>query len=96
MGLGKTVQAITFLAGLAEGRITPSLRDGTLPHLIVVPPSLLFNWESEIARFYPALRVVTYAGQKRIPDFAGCRYRPDQLRHPPAGRRTSWPRFRST
>ncbi|KAF0220831.1 MAG: non-specific serine/threonine protein [Geobacteraceae bacterium] len=70
MGLGKTVQAIAFLAGLAEGT-TPSAATERLPHLVVVPPSLLFNWESEIARFYPAFRVVTYAGQKRSIDFAG-------------------------
>jgi superfamily II DNA or RNA helicase len=70
MGLGKTVQAITFLAGLAEGTV-PSGEEEPLPHLIVVPPSLLFNWESEIARFYPRFRVLTYAGQKRNPDFAG-------------------------
>jgi superfamily II DNA or RNA helicase len=70
MGLGKTVQTITFLAGLAEG-IIPCDEKERLPHLVVVPPSLLFNWESEIARFYPRFRVVTYAGQKRNPDFAG-------------------------
>jgi len=70
MGLGKTIQAITFLAGLAEG-IIPSADAERLPHLIVVPPSLLFNWESEIARFYPGFRVVSYAGQKRSADFSG-------------------------
>ena len=70
MGLGKTVQAISLLTGLAEGRITPVAPDGT-PHLIVVPPSLLFNWESEITRFAPSLTVMTYTGQKRSLDFAG-------------------------
>jgi superfamily II DNA or RNA helicase len=69
MGLGKTVQTITFLAGLAEG-IIPGGGKERFSHLIVVPPSLLFNWESEIARFYPSFRVVTYAGQKRVADFA--------------------------
>ncbi len=68
MGLGKTVQTITFLAGLAEG-IVASAEKESLPHLIVVPPSLLFNWESEITRFYPGFRVLTYAGPKRNPDF---------------------------
>jgi len=68
MGLGKTVQTITFLAGLAEG-IIPSSEAAALPHLIVVPPSLLFNWESEIERFYPAFRVVTYTGPRRSADF---------------------------
>ena len=68
MGLGKTIQAICLLTGLAEGRITSLAPEGT-PHLIVVPPSLLFNWESEIARFAPLHRVVTYTGQKRSLEF---------------------------
>jgi non-specific serine/threonine protein kinase len=69
MGLGKTIQAISLLAGLFEGRITP-LTTERLPHLIVVPPSLIFNWESELARFYPALQVLTYRGSDRSTDFA--------------------------
>jgi non-specific serine/threonine protein kinase len=69
MGLGKTIQAISLLAGLREG-VIPSRTEGDLPHLIVVPPSLLFNWESEIERFYPELRVVTYRGVDRTTDFA--------------------------
>ena len=70
MGLGKTIQTIAFLAGISEGRIPSACRE-QLPHLIVVPPSLLFNWESEINRFYPELRVVTYAGLKRKAEFQG-------------------------
>ena len=72
MGLGKTVQAISLLAGLAEGLLPPAAPEGT-PHLIVVPPSLLFNWESELARFAPGLKVVTYAGAKRSPEFGEAR-----------------------
>ena len=40
MGLGKTVQALAFLATTAS-----------YPALIVAPPHLLRNWQSEIARF---------------------------------------------
>jgi non-specific serine/threonine protein kinase len=69
MGLGKTVQTIAFLACLTEG-MNPSGETGRLPHLIVVPPSLLFNWENEIARFYPGFQVVTFAGQGRTADFS--------------------------
>lgn len=68
MGLGKTIQAISLLAALAEGSVAPDAPAGT-PHLIVVPPSLLFNWESELARFAPSLRVVTYSGTKRSLEF---------------------------
>lgn len=70
MGLGKTVQAISLLAALHEGTI-PSRAPEPCPHLIVVPPSLLFNWESELARFYPAFTVLTYRGTGRSADFAG-------------------------
>lgn len=70
MGLGKTIQTITFLAGLKEGRI--EARHGTdIPHLVVVPPSLLFNWEHEIAKFYPGLKVLIYHGKERKADFSG-------------------------
>ncbi|CAG0949332.1 hypothetical protein GEOBC_00091 [Geobacteraceae bacterium] len=70
MGLGKTIQAISLLAALHEGTI-PSRATEPSPHLIVVPPSLLFNWESELARFYPALTVLTYRGTGRSADFTG-------------------------
>ncbi|MDH5426630.1 MAG: DEAD/DEAH box helicase [Nitrospirota bacterium] len=69
MGLGKTIQAISLLAGIHEGIIqSPGRNDG--PHLVVLPPSLLFNWEQEIARFYPNLTVHTYIGKERQNDFA--------------------------
>lgn len=69
MGLGKTIQAISLLAGIHEGIIqSPDLDHG--PHLVVLPPSLLFNWEQEIARFYPGLRVQSYLGKDRKTDFA--------------------------
>ena len=69
MGLGKTIQAISLLAGIQEGIIqSPGRPDG--PHLVVLPPSLLFNWEQEIARFYPDLTVQTYIGKERQSDFA--------------------------
>lgn len=35
------------------------------PTLLVMPRSLLFNWQSEIARFAPELRVYTYYGNSR-------------------------------
>ncbi len=64
MGLGKTLQAINFLGGIKEGIIAPAVAV-TGPHLIVLPPSLLFNWESEIARFYPSLKIHFYIGPER-------------------------------
>jgi superfamily II DNA or RNA helicase len=70
MGLGKTVQAISLLAGLNEGEINARYGSET-PHLIVVPPSILFNWENEISRFYPGLKVALYRGPQRSTDFSG-------------------------
>jgi hypothetical protein len=70
MGLGKTIQAISLLAGLKEGRIVG--RHGIeAPHLVVVPPSILFNWENEFCRFYPDMKVTLYRGKERSTDFSG-------------------------
>ncbi len=64
MGLGKTVQGITLLAGIMSGELATAAPPGT-PHLVVAPPSLLFNWEAELARFLPTARVMIYAGGGR-------------------------------
>lgn len=69
MGLGKTVQAISLLGGIHEGIVESQRGAGGLPHLIVVPPSLVFNWEQELNRFYPRLRVHIYTGSVRSDDF---------------------------
>ncbi|QHL89196.1 DEAD/DEAH box helicase family protein [Nibribacter ruber] len=58
MGLGKTVQVIAFLLVLKEKRAAG-------PHLVVVPTSLLFNWQQELARFAPSLKVHTFYGAVR-------------------------------
>ncbi len=59
MGLGKTLQVIThLLLEHEQGR-------ASAPSLIVVPRSLLFNWEREFAKFAPGLRVVRWHGAQR-------------------------------
>lgn len=67
MGLGKTLQAICLLAAIEEGRIKTSIAVKG-PHLVVVPTSLLFNWEQELARFAPGLKVHVYSGSERTLD----------------------------
>ena len=57
MGLGKTLQTIAMLA-----RIYPKTK---APTLIVMPRSLLFNWQNEIQRFVPQLTTYTYYGVQR-------------------------------
>ena len=70
MGLGKTIQGITLLAGILSGELASTAPPGA-PHLVVAPPSLLFNWESELARFLPTARVMIYSGTSRsTADFA--------------------------
>ena len=61
MGLGKTIQSIALLAG----------RDGTRPHLVVCPTSVVGNWARELHRFAPALPVVRHHGPNRrtVADF---------------------------
>ena len=55
MGLGKTVQVLAFLSRLpAEAS-----------HLIVLPTSLLFSWQREIARFLPDTAANIYHGSQR-------------------------------
>ena len=56
MGLGKTLQTISLLAHLAAHKGLWG------PHLVVVPTSCLVNWESELKRFCPGFKIVTYYG----------------------------------
>ena len=62
MGLGKTLQTIAFLNWLHEH---PDARQTDGPHLIVVPPSLVFNWINEIERFAPSLTIYSHVGATR-------------------------------
>ena len=58
MGLGKTIQV---LAVLAERARRPERR----PSLIVLPKSLIFNWQAEAAKFAPWLRLLVHTGAGR-------------------------------
>jgi hypothetical protein len=58
MGLGKTVQVLALLESRRKGDSRPSL--------VVVPRSLIFNWQQEAARFTPKLRVLSHTGSERI------------------------------
>ena len=59
MGLGKTVQSIAALLRLQEERL---LGNGCL---LIAPAALLSNWEKELDRFAPSLKVVRYHGTQR-------------------------------
>lgn len=62
MGLGKTLQTISVLTNIYPA--------AELPTLIIMPRSLLFNWQSELQKFAPQLSVATYYGQDRNLDEA--------------------------
>ena len=53
MGLGKTLQAMCAFEG---------------PTLVVCPTSVVFNWQAELARFRPGLKVSVYHGAARALD----------------------------
>merc|ERR1719461_1026821 len=56
MGLGKTIQTISLLAWLAWNKEVWG------PHLIVVPSSVVVNWETELKRWCPRFKIMSYYG----------------------------------
>lgn len=58
MGLGKTIQIIAFILSQKE-------KIGRNTNLIVVPASLVFNWQQELAKFAPTLKVKILYGADR-------------------------------
>lgn len=61
MGLGKTVQVLAFF----------SRTETNLPHLVVAPTSLLYQWKQECLRFLPHLSVLIYERGMQIPEGQG-------------------------
>ena len=59
MGLGKTIQFIAFLLHLKEQDVLEN------PTLLVCPTSVLGNWEREVNKFAPSLKILQYHGDKR-------------------------------
>ena len=62
MGLGKTVQLIAYILYTVE---TLNVEE---PAIIVCPTSVLGNWQKELARFAPTLRVHTHYSANRLKD----------------------------
>ncbi|CAD6445705.1 a0d7f97e-2980-4e9b-988c-44b7c2bc0275 [Sclerotinia trifoliorum] len=58
MGLGKTIQTIALLAHLAcEHEVWG-------PHLVIVPTSVMLNWEMEFKKWCPGFKILTYYGNQ--------------------------------
>jgi len=80
MGLGKTLQTIALLNyvyAMSEKKQSQLSRDGQLSlfsiwesmlsaSLVVVPKSLLHNWQNELKKFAPELKVYMYDGKNRV------------------------------
>jgi SNF2 family DNA or RNA helicase len=77
MGLGKTIQTLALLQHNREN-ISPADKpperselalfndpQSKLTSLIIVPASLIYNWENEIRRFVPEMKVYSYKGHMR-------------------------------
>ncbi|CAK7235100.1 swr1 complex component [Sporothrix bragantina] len=58
MGLGKTIQTIALLAHLA------CHHEVWGPHLVIVPTSVILNWEMEFKKWCPAFKILTYYGSQ--------------------------------
>jgi len=57
MGLGKTLQAIALISKTHEEKKKRTM--------VIMPKSLIFNWESEIKKFAPNLKIAVYYGINR-------------------------------
>ncbi|KAG5951102.1 swr1 complex component [Claviceps sorghi] len=58
MGLGKTIQTIALLAHLA------CHHHAWGPHLVVVPTSVMLNWEMEFKKWCPGFKILAYYGSQ--------------------------------
>jgi len=58
MGLGKTVQTLALFQKAREEK-------GQAPSLVLCPTTVVFNWENELAKFTPDLKVVNLTGATR-------------------------------
>ncbi|MGE4351747.1 MAG: SNF2-related protein [Bdellovibrionales bacterium] len=60
MGLGKTVQTLAYIQSQKDkGKLEQAA-------LIIMPTSLIANWQSEAARFTPDLKLLTLHGKDRL------------------------------
>ncbi|RJE74373.1 DEAD/DEAH box helicase [Reichenbachiella sp. MSK19-1] len=64
MGLGKTVQTLALLQSVHSEE-----EAGT--SLLVMPTSLIYNWEKEAEKFTPKLKILNYTGGKREKNIKG-------------------------
>ncbi len=59
MGLGKTIQVIAFI-------LSQRGKKENNTNLVVVPTTLIFNWQEEVNKFAPSIQMLTHHGFNRI------------------------------
>jgi SNF2 family DNA or RNA helicase len=59
MGLGKTIQTIALFAYLAINKANWG------PHLIIVPTTIIVNWEIEFKKWCPSFKILSYYGSQK-------------------------------
>jgi hypothetical protein len=64
MGLGKTVQTLALLQ--AQKEIAAQNNEAKPVSMLIMPTSLLYNWEMEAKKFTPKLKVLIYNKTDRI------------------------------
>lgn len=65
MGLGKTVELIAFLLHQQDMTEANAAPFSSSPTLLICPMSVAGNWQKEIERFAPSLRVMLHHGARR-------------------------------
>lgn len=65
MGLGKTVQTLSLLQQQKEA-LKNSADSKT--SLLILPTSLVYNWQKEADKFAPQLRILLHTGSNRVKD----------------------------
>lgn len=65
MGLGKTVQTLALLQRQKEEL---KATDHAKTSLLILPTSLVYNWQKEADKFAPKLRVLLHTGSNRFKD----------------------------
>jgi len=68
MGLGKTVQTLALLQQQKEAL---KHTDHAKTSLLILPTSLLYNWQKEAEKFAPRLRILSHTGTNRLKDAFG-------------------------
>lgn len=58
MGLGKTITTLAFLLKIYETKSAE-------PSILIMPTSLIYNWQKEAQKFAPNLKILIHFGQNR-------------------------------